>query len=288
MPKRSTLFQRVVFQIQRQLADAAAVEESAMLPDHTGESEREVDVVIRSVVAGHDVIVSLECQEGSRKATVSWVEAMAMKHDALPTSKLILLSASGFTRGARSKAVSLGIELLSFEEAFESDWANLDLNALDLWALSVSGCVVGLVSTKVWFWAPEELDIFDGGGVSLGELGVIVRSAFERSIETSESAVEYAKKHDAAEFCIGCENHAPFFLKDQFGQLKLASLLYVRVKAVRAMSLFVAQDGAVQVVAHCICERPIVNWRDRAVACRSRIWCRHGSTVPNSAEQQSD
>ena len=99
MPIRSTLLQRVVFHIQRQLAPDAKVQESAFLPDRSTGINREVDVVVRSRVGEHEVIICVECREHRRRATIEWVEQMAMKHSSLPTSKLILITAKGFTRG---------------------------------------------------------------------------------------------------------------------------------------------------------------------------------------------
>lgn len=125
MPRRSTPFQRMVFHVQRQLAPHATVNESELMVDRVTGERREVDVVVRSTVGEHEIVVSVECLEQSRKATVSWIEQMIMKHQALPTHKLVLVSASGFTAPAIAKATALGIEVLSLESAETFDWTSI-------------------------------------------------------------------------------------------------------------------------------------------------------------------
>jgi len=90
------------------MAGDATVEESAMLRQRTTGESREVDVVLRSKVGSHDVVVSIEARASARKADLPWVESMLGKHAELPTSKLVLVSANGFTRPARRHAEAKG------------------------------------------------------------------------------------------------------------------------------------------------------------------------------------
>jgi hypothetical protein len=103
VPARSNLFQDTIAIVHQHLAGDAAVEESAMLIDRQGE-QREVDVVLRSKIAGHEVVVCVEARATKRKADLTWVEGMLGKHADLPTSKLILVSEAGFTGPAKRKA----------------------------------------------------------------------------------------------------------------------------------------------------------------------------------------
>lgn len=108
MPKRSNLFQDTVAVVQQHLAGEAEVEESAYLKERTTGEEREVDVVVRSMVAGQEVIVSIEATSTHRKADLTWVDTLLGKHADLPTSKLVLVSEAGFTKPARLKAEAKG------------------------------------------------------------------------------------------------------------------------------------------------------------------------------------
>lgn len=76
-----------------------------MLEQRTTGVLREVDVVVRSDIAGHEVIVGIEARASARKADLLWVETLLGKHEDLPTSKLVLVSESGFTGPAEREGV---------------------------------------------------------------------------------------------------------------------------------------------------------------------------------------
>ncbi len=127
MPARSNDFQRLVFLVKKVLAETdVTVTESRFLNRLTGKKRsREVDVCIEAQVGGHQVIVSIECcDHGRRAANVEWVERMKAKHDALPTSALVLASKSGFSESAREAADEAGIQLLTYNAITEQDVEN--------------------------------------------------------------------------------------------------------------------------------------------------------------------
>jgi hypothetical protein len=106
----------VVFLLKQHIAGDARVTESAELIDLVSGTPREVDVCIEAEIANHAVRVCLECRDQKRPQTVAWVEEMRSKHDRLPTDRLVLVSSSGFTAEALSKARSFGIETIVPEE----------------------------------------------------------------------------------------------------------------------------------------------------------------------------
>lgn len=107
MPRRSNLFQDVVLVVHRLLADGAEVEESVMLPHHQTGDMREVDVVVRSRVAGQEIVIGIEAtgsMGSDRPADVGWVEQLMCKHRGLPIDRTILVSETGYTAQARRLA----------------------------------------------------------------------------------------------------------------------------------------------------------------------------------------
>src|SRR3954463_894062 len=206
MPVRSTPLQRVVFHIQRQLTPNALVQESALLLDRSAGINREVDVVIRSKVGEHEVIVCVECREHQRKASVEWVEQMAMKHNSLITSKLILVSAKGFSRAAGVKAESLGIDIYSFDEAIETDWTALVGKELSLamWAFRILNCeLVFTQGEAIDYSASPEIRIFNSEGTFKGTLREVVLANTCQSDSFTDGLIQYAEK--ATEPIIGAE-----------------------------------------------------------------------------------
>jgi hypothetical protein len=113
MPPRSNLFQETIAIVHAHLAEDATIEESAMLEQRTTSELREVDVVLRSTVGGHEVVVSVEARATARKADLPWGESMVGKHADLPTSKLVLVSENGFTGPAKRHAEAKGAIAIS-------------------------------------------------------------------------------------------------------------------------------------------------------------------------------
>lgn len=123
MPRRTNAFQRLVLLLTATLAGHARVTESAMLRDKVTGELREVDVLVEVTAASYPVTLGLEVVAWARVADVQWVERMHCKHTHLPTDKLVLVSENGFSKQAIRKAEFLGIETLTMDEAFSTDWA---------------------------------------------------------------------------------------------------------------------------------------------------------------------
>jgi Restriction endonuclease len=138
VPKRSNLFQDVVGIIYRHMAGDARVEESAMLASAVTGNEREVDILITTNVAGHDVRIAVEATDKARPADVMWVEQMVGKHRNLPTDKLVLVSDSGFTSSARATAEAEGAVPIAPEDLVGDPDGRVVGRLRSLWPKSVT------------------------------------------------------------------------------------------------------------------------------------------------------
>jgi hypothetical protein len=96
-----------------------------MLPDRITGQLREVDIVIEAQASIYPILVGVECVAHARKATVEWVERMWAKHQTLPTNQLVLVSKSGFSHEAHSKARALGIKATDMRSALRMDWESI-------------------------------------------------------------------------------------------------------------------------------------------------------------------
>lgn len=220
MPIRSTLRQRVVFHIQRLLTTEGVVQESALLVDRTSGARREVDVTIAARVGEHEVLVSIECMDRRRKATVEWVEQMAMKHASLPTSKLILISTAGFTQSATLKALGLGIETYSLEQAERADWDGIlgPSFTVSPVAFRIVGCGLVLAAgTTTEYRAGPGVPLFD----RLGNPQGLLREALD-SGPLSDSKLVLALAEQSREkgqpFVSGLITaDPPWYIEDRYG-----------------------------------------------------------------------
>src|SRR5438067_1390435 len=84
MPARSNLFQRLVLEVHRELGPGWAVTESRQLKDAVTGEPREVDIVAEAAVGGYPLLLCIEVRDRGRPADVTWLEALAKKHDHLP------------------------------------------------------------------------------------------------------------------------------------------------------------------------------------------------------------
>ncbi len=138
MPKRSNEFQKLVVFIKKHAAEGATVTESKLLRDHVTGAEREVDICVESTIAGHPVIVSIECRDRIRRADVRWVEEMKGKHERLSTNALVLVSRSGFSKEALRVSKIYGIETLSIKELDETSAERLFGDTSSLWSKTLN------------------------------------------------------------------------------------------------------------------------------------------------------
>ncbi|WP_433683373.1 restriction endonuclease [Nocardia sp. CA-119907] len=178
MPKRTNLFQQVVTVIYEHLADGASMESSAELLNRFTGKKREVDVVLRTKAAGHELVIGIEAtSRQSKPASVEWVEDMVGKHKNLPTDKVILISESGFTEQARDLAIKEYMVPISPEILGAGDPTFKIVNAVrSLWPKQVNltperyRVLVDFPGEGVIaFLAPDNLDVFaeDGSFVPL-------------------------------------------------------------------------------------------------------------------------
>jgi hypothetical protein len=203
--------------------------------------QREVDVLIRSQVGDHNILVAIECREHKRQATVEWVEQMVMKHATLPTSKLILVSRHGFSAAALSKARLLGVDAFALEEAEASDWAGVlgePDSQVEMWALRILACSVVLASDGTILHRVEpETAVFDAEGKPRGRLESIVRRHTDGSASFTQALVERARTLGESIHGAAFRVRPPLFLMTLEGSLEEIDLIRIYLEAVNTGDL---------------------------------------------------
>lgn len=124
MPKRSNEFQSLVAFIYEKISPAGGkVIESGMVLDKDAGVEREVDILIEQVIAGHSVKIAIECRPRGRKDSVEWIDCIIGKAKSLDVDKVVAISKSGFSEAAERKAKANNIDTISLKQAAEIDWS---------------------------------------------------------------------------------------------------------------------------------------------------------------------
>jgi hypothetical protein len=133
VPARTNEFQDLITVLTQVLGEERATP-SAMLIDAVTGQPREVDICVRGELAGHEVLIGIECRAWKAPQSVTWVEEMYGKHSHLPTSKHVLVSKSGFTKSALRFAAFHNIKAIVPGEVTSDFVGEIVNNLSSLWA----------------------------------------------------------------------------------------------------------------------------------------------------------
>lgn len=110
--------EHLVAAIQEHLKDNpnAKVTLNAKLPNRSG-NIREIDVLVQTKVNGENIGIAFECKDYKQKVTGPIIDAFSTKCRELPqVDKGIIVTTSGFTKGAQKEAKSLKIGLYLIDD----------------------------------------------------------------------------------------------------------------------------------------------------------------------------
>lgn len=105
-------FERIVAEIQSQVDPSARVVHNEKITDRLGQ-KRQFDVVIRGEFAGYDVLGVFECKDLKRKVGVAEIDAFVSKSADINANFKVVVSKSGFSKGALKKAEHYGVQTFS-------------------------------------------------------------------------------------------------------------------------------------------------------------------------------
>lgn len=91
------------------------VQRDVKIEGHDG--PRQIDVLLRSEVANLQLLTVIECRDYSSRLDITHIDAFYSKLIDVKASKGVLISARGFSKKAKSKAVRLGITLCLASDA---------------------------------------------------------------------------------------------------------------------------------------------------------------------------
>lgn len=85
-------------------------------------SQREVDVSLRGSLGSSEVFIMIECRDRSDTEFVDWIDQLKGKRDDVGADKVVAVSSTGFSSGARGAAEGSSIELRTMEELDVTDF----------------------------------------------------------------------------------------------------------------------------------------------------------------------
>lgn len=157
MPKRSNEFQRLITRIYEQLAPLGGrVTESVLLPERNG-GEREVDILMETPGVSPDrpMRTAVECRDHRRLADKTWIDQIYGKYRDIEVDRIVAVSRTGFSRGAKRKAEQCRIQTMTLAEALERDWPT-DVFGVEIEEVSYWPCIERINVTAIPPWEPRK------------------------------------------------------------------------------------------------------------------------------------
>ena len=116
--KQGRSLELLVEKLERKLSDDenVEIESPKRLPDSQTGKLREHDVVLTYSQSHHELIIAIECKDRSRPVGVPDIEAFENKCRHTSVNQGIIVSSSGFSKTALTKATGMGIKCLELKE----------------------------------------------------------------------------------------------------------------------------------------------------------------------------
>lgn len=210
MPKRTNAFQSLVARVfKAREEDHSIVVESQTVTEKGTDTPAEIDILITKTTYGVSLRIALECRDHARPQSIEWIRELSDKKQSMSLNKVVAVSTSGFTKGARQKAQQENIELLSLKEATQRAWQE-EFVRIGISQVTWTGGITGL---KIHFSGslPSGLtitsnsELTDTSGKPVGSLGSFINglcasqeaafhSALQAGIVTTYKTMEDLKK----------------------------------------------------------------------------------------------
>lgn len=134
MPGRTNDFQELITLLVQTLGEDRATPSAMVRSKVPGVGKREIDIRVETEVDGLPMYIGIEASASkSRRKSVEWVERMRGKHEHLSTSKLVLVSSSGFTKGALALADYYDIKAVTPGEVTPGFVGEIVNNLTSMW-----------------------------------------------------------------------------------------------------------------------------------------------------------
>lgn len=117
MVRKGRAFEKLISLLEKGLnSDEVLINSPDFLIDKITGENREVDISVRKKIEGKEIIIIFECRDRKSTSDVIWIEQLATKVHDLGVFKIIAVSSSKFSNGAKKKARYYNIELRKIDE----------------------------------------------------------------------------------------------------------------------------------------------------------------------------
>lgn len=156
-------YESLIYKIYKELEPHATVRLRDKIRGYLSGIHREIDVSIRSNVAGHDILIIIQAKDHKKRSDVNIIGEFAAVIEDLRASKGILISSAGFTKAGRELAKSKGIDVCSAHDGLSRQWK------IDIKVPVIRKSTSVKYNIKGNFVATEEFLANARGGMSIDE-----------------------------------------------------------------------------------------------------------------------
>jgi hypothetical protein len=117
-------FEELAARIQRQLAPDSEVKQAAQIVGRSGE-RRTLDLSVQQKIGAYPILIAFDCKRHNRPVPMKYIEAFAAQRDDVAADAGVMISNTGFTRGAKAVARQHRIFLQTLRAAQDTDWQKL-------------------------------------------------------------------------------------------------------------------------------------------------------------------
>lgn len=120
--KKWQRFEALVAQIQRTLAPQAKITQHEKILGKRSKVSREIDIAVRQNIGQYSVFIAIDCKDYKTPVDVKDVEEFIGLVEDVFANKGAIVSASGFTQAARTRAADTGIDVYRLIDAEKHEW----------------------------------------------------------------------------------------------------------------------------------------------------------------------
>ncbi|WP_207494392.1 restriction endonuclease [Aridibaculum aurantiacum] len=115
-------YEEMIYKIYQELEPIAEVKKNDRIMGYETMTEREIDITVKTKIAGHELLIIIQAKDYRRKADVNVVGTFAAVIKDVRASKGVLICNRGFSNHARAYAKNIGVSLCSAHDATYKDW----------------------------------------------------------------------------------------------------------------------------------------------------------------------
>jgi len=120
--KKWKKFEKLVADVQQSLAPQAKVIHNDKVRGKSSNKLRQIDISIRQNVGQYSLFIAIDCKDYKDPVDINTIEEFMGKLKDIGANKGAIVSASGFTDGAKKIAINAGIDLYRLVDTDKHDW----------------------------------------------------------------------------------------------------------------------------------------------------------------------